>query len=73
MSELGIAELDAQQSELLPAREALNHGGLVVVVGSANVTKVHSNAVSIQALTFGSCNSGSSSVTVINGAINGNG
>jgi hypothetical protein len=73
MSQLSVMELEGQLGDLLPAREALSRGGLVLAVGSNNLTFVHSKATAIQVLTACSSNGASSSVTVINGALNGNG
>jgi hypothetical protein len=69
MSELSLCELDAQQCDVLPPREALSRGGLHVAIGSGNLTFVHSQATAIQALTFKSSNSASSTVVVINGVV----
>jgi hypothetical protein len=73
MSELSITELQTQQGDLLPAREALNRGHVFVAIGSGNLTSIHSKATAIQVLTFGSSNSASSSVVVVNGVGNLNG
>jgi VCBS repeat-containing protein len=69
MSELSMLELDAQHSELLPAREALSRGGITIAIGSGNWTAVSSKAIAIQALTAKSHNSASSTVIVANGAL----
>lgn len=73
MSELSIVELETQCGELLPAREALNHGSTIFAVGSGNFTSIHSKATAIQVLTARSSNSASSSVVVVNGVGNLNG
>jgi hypothetical protein len=69
MMELSIAELDAQQSDLLPAREALNHGGLFVAIGSGNEQNFINKSVALQGLTYKSSNHATSSVTIVNGVV----
>lgn len=68
MMELSISELDAQHSELLPAREALGHGG-IVAIGSGNAQWFVNKSVAIQALTYQSHNSATSVVTIVNGVV----
>jgi hypothetical protein len=69
MSELTMLELDSQHSDVLPAREALSRGGLLFAIGSGNGTFVSSKAWAVQALTYKSSNSASSTVVVFNGLI----
>jgi hypothetical protein len=67
--ELSIAELDAQQSDLLPAREALNHGGFFLAIGSGNEQNFINKSVALQSWTAKSSNSATSSVTIVNGVV----
>ena len=68
MMELSIAELEAEQSDLLPAREALNHG-FFLAIGSGNGQYFVNKSTAVQLLTSNSSNSASSSVSIVNGIV----
>jgi hypothetical protein len=68
MSGMSLQELDAQQGDLLPAREALTHGGLNAI-GNVGYQKINVTPIAVQGLTLLSKNSATANVTVVNGVV----
>jgi hypothetical protein len=69
MSGMSLQELDAQQGDLLPAREALTRGGFVNAIGNVGYQKINVTPIAVQGLTLLSKNSATANVTVVNGVV----